>query len=180
MKDESTDLTITVSSPAFGTNGMIPIEYSAEGDNIAPPLRWTNIPEGTQSIAVIVEDPDAPQRVFTHWIITGIAPHVSEIPAGGVLPAGAVDGKNDRGGLGWYGPNPPNGRHRYYFKVFALDINLDKGGLSKQELYSAMKGHVLAQGQLIGTYEKKIGFGRGPRANVIGGTGSHARRQRRR
>ncbi len=151
------------------------MEFTAEGSDIAPPLRWTPVPEGTKSVAVIVEDPDAPDRTFVHWIAVGIPPYITNLLAGGELPPGAAHGINDRGTRGWTGPNPPNDRHRYFFKVFALDINLEKPDLDKRELYSAMKGHILARGELIGTYEKKLGRGRGPRANMPASTGAHTR-----
>ena len=147
-------LTLVVRSPSFGANGSIPMEFSADGDNIPPPLVWERAPEATQSIAIICEDPDAPSRVFTHWIVNGIPPVTMHFDPS-APPPGTAFGKNDHGSLGWYGPNPPSGRHRYVFKVFALDINLDEEGLSKEELYAAMKGHILARGELIGTYEKK-------------------------
>jgi Raf kinase inhibitor-like YbhB/YbcL family protein len=89
-----------------------------------------------------------------HWVVTGIPPTTTSIPAGGPLPPGAVEGTNDWGRRGWGGPNPPIGRHRYFFKVYALDIPIHAPGISKLELLAAMKGHILAQGELIGTYEK--------------------------
>ena len=150
--------TLVVRSPAFGSNGAIPIQFSVEGDNVPPPLVWERVPDETKSIAIVVEDPDAPNRIFTHWIVNGIPPRTTHFdPAS--PPPGTVFGKNDHGSLGWYGPNPPYGRHRYLFKVFALDINLDKSGLTKEEVYSAMKHHIIARGELLGTYEKK-GHGR--------------------
>jgi Raf kinase inhibitor-like YbhB/YbcL family protein len=144
---------LVVRSPAFGANGAIPMEFSADGDNIPPPLVWERAPAATQSIAIICDDPDAPQ-VFTHWVVAGIAPRTTHFDPS-APPPGTAFGKNDHGSIGWYGPNPPSGRHRYVFKVFALDFNLDEEGLSKDELNAAMEGHVLARGELIGTYEKK-------------------------
>lgn len=149
-----TTRTITVTSDAFGANGTIPLEHTADGDNIAPPLAWSNVPPGTRSIAILVEDPDAPRRIFVHWVVVGIPPDVTELPAGGELPEGAVHGTNDYGNQGWDGPNPPSGRHRYVFRVFALDNVPDKPGMTKQDLMSAIKGHTLAEGELIGTYDK--------------------------
>lgn len=167
---DPSELTIAVRSPAFGANGSIPIQFSAEGDNVPPPLAWEHIPDQTRSIAIICEDPDAPTRIFTHWIVVGIPPETTGLdPA--TPPEGTAFGRNDHGSLGWYGPNPPSGRHRYVFKVFALDINLDKEGLSKQELYAAIKHHVLAQGELIGTFEK-LAVPRGRGANVPSATRS--------
>lgn len=146
--------TLIVTSPAFGANDQIPIEFTADGADIAPPLAWSKPPPGTRSIAILVEDPDAPRKVFVHWIAVGIPPEVTEIPAGGELPEGAVHGMNDFGDDGWGGPNPPNGLHRYFFRVFALDNRPHKPGMTKPELMSAIKGHILARGEMIGTYDK--------------------------
>jgi Raf kinase inhibitor-like YbhB/YbcL family protein len=168
-KDPS-ELSLVVRSPSFGSNGSIPMQFAAEGENVPPSLVWERVPEGTQSIAIICEDPDAPTRVFTHWIVTGIPPLTTHFDPSSP-PPGTQFGTNDHGSIGWYGPNPPNGRHRYVFKVFALDINLDKSNLTKELLYAAMKHHILARGELIGTYEKKT-F-RGSTANMPSSTGSH-------
>jgi Raf kinase inhibitor-like YbhB/YbcL family protein len=153
--------TLTVTSSAFGHGSTIPVHFTAEGDDIAPPLSWSPPPPGTRSIAILVEDPDAPnpdapQRTFVHWIVTGIPAAVTSID--GNLPPGAVAGTNDTGERAWTGPNPPIGRHRYFFRVFALDIDLDGPGINKSELLSAIKGHVVAQGELLGTYERAADF----------------------
>jgi Raf kinase inhibitor-like YbhB/YbcL family protein len=146
---------LIVRSAAFAANGIIPVEHAVEGFNVAPPLSWSAVPAGTRSIGVIVEDPDAPGRTFVHWIVVAIPPDVTALPAGARLPPGAVQGTNDHGTLGWYGPNPPSGRHRYVFTVYALDNQPDTHGLTKYDFYNAIKGHILAQGELIGTYERK-------------------------
>lgn len=146
--------TLTVTSTAFGGNGTIPIEHTADGADLAPQLAWSGVPPGTKSVAILVEDPDAPGRIFVHWIVVGIPPEVTSLPVGGALPAGAVHGTNDYGEQRWRGPNPPNGRHRYFFRVFALDNHPNKPGLTKPDLMSAIKGHILAEGELIGTYDK--------------------------
>jgi hypothetical protein len=156
----STNL-LQVSSSAFGHGSSIPVQFTAEGDDIAPPLTWSPPPPGTKSVAILVEDPDAPNpdaptRTFVHWIVTGIPAVVTTLDGG--LPDGASVGTNDAGERGWTGPNPPIGRHRYFFRVFALDIDLDSPGMTKPELLSAIKGHVLAQGELIGTYERAPDF----------------------
>jgi hypothetical protein len=148
-----------VESPAFHMNGSIPPQFTADGDDIAPPLAWSAPPPTTKSIALLVEDPDAPdpaapQRTWVHWVVTGIPASATELRSDDELPAGAVAGTNDWHRRGWGGPNPPIGRHRYFFKLFALDIPLAAPGMTKQELLSAMKGHVVAQGELVGTYEK--------------------------
>jgi Raf kinase inhibitor-like YbhB/YbcL family protein len=147
---------LQVTSPAFRHGSTIPIEHTGDGADIAPDLQWSTPPPGTQSFAVLVEDPDAPdpdrpQRVWTHWIVTAIGPHVRALHAGR-LPAGATQGANDWGKRAWGGPKPPIGRHRYFFRVYALDIALDAPGITRMELLAAMKGHILAQGELVGTY----------------------------
>ena len=152
-------LTLRVESSAFGMNGSIPQQFTSDGDDIAPPVSWSQLPAGTKSVAVIVEDPDAPnpeapERTFTHWIVIGIPATAPGLRGGNSLPEGAVHGINDWGKREWGGPNPPIGRHRYFFKVFALDIDLNAANPTRLELYAAMKGHILAQGELIGTYEK--------------------------
>lgn len=152
-------LTLRVSSPAFGPNGSIPIEHTGEGQDVAPGLAWSPPPAGTKSVAILVEDPDAPnpaapQRTWVHWVVTGIPPTVTSLRGGSTLPAQAVVGTNDWGERRWRGPMPPIGRHRYFFKVYALDIALSAPGITKLELLAAMKGHILAQGELIGTYER--------------------------
>lgn len=151
--------TLRVASSAFAMNGPIPVEHTVDGRDISPPLSWSSPPPGTKSIAIIVDDPDAPdpaapQRTWVHWIVTGIPPTTTSLPAGGPLPEGAVVGTNDWGKRAWGGPSPPTGRHRYYFKVYALDIPIRAPGISKLELLAAMKGHVLARGELVGTYER--------------------------
>jgi len=171
---DPTENTIVVRSSAFGMNGMIPIEFTQDGDNAAPPLEWSAVPDGTRSIAIICEDPDAPTRVFTHWIVVGIPPTVTRLDASHLPPEAAL-GLNDFGDRGWGGPKPPSGRHRYFFKLFALDINLDKPDLTKQALYAAMKGHILARGELVGTYERTAAHPPGRRAH-LGSNGPHARR----
>jgi len=148
-----TTFTLQVSSSAFGANGSIPIEHTADGANVAPPLRWSRVPEGTRSVAVLVEDPDGRSGIWVHWIVVGIPPEVTELPGGDELPEGAVAGINDWGEARWMGPDPPSGRHRYFFRVYALDNNPDQPGMTKLDLMSAMKGHILAVGELIGTYD---------------------------
>jgi Raf kinase inhibitor-like YbhB/YbcL family protein len=143
---------LQVTSPAFTANGDIPAQYTCDGDETAPPLSWSDVPAGTRSIAIVVEDPDAPKGTFTHWIVTGIAPDVRSIPSATKLPASAVAVKNDKGKAGYSGPCPPSGKHHYVFKVIALDIPV--ATQSKAELERAMKGHILAEGELVGMYER--------------------------
>jgi len=145
--------TLGVESSAFTANGAIPSEYTCAGSEATPPLRWSNVPREARSIAIVVEDLDAPRGTFTHWIVTGIAATTTSL-AGGALPAGAIAGRNDAGKSGWSGPCPPSGRHRYVFRVYALDIPLAKQ-LAKADFAAAIAGHVVAQGELVGTYQKQ-------------------------
>lgn len=149
-----------VQSSAFGMNGSIPAKYTADGEDIAPPLTWSTPPPTAKSIAIIVDDPDAPdpaapQRTWVHWVVTGIPATTTSLPGGSALPHGAVMGTNDSRQRAWGGPSPPIGRHRYFFKVYALDIQLAAPGITKLELLAAMKGHIVAQGELVGTYSRQ-------------------------
>jgi Raf kinase inhibitor-like YbhB/YbcL family protein len=154
---------LTVTSSAFAPNGSIPTEFTCEGEDVSPPLHWTGVPAGTKSFAVIVEDPDAPdpakpERIWVHWIVYDIAGDKPDLEreAADAPPGEARNGTNDWGKADWGGPCPPIGRHRYFFRVFALDTELDNLGseADKAALERAMKGHVLAKGELVGTYEK--------------------------
>jgi Raf kinase inhibitor-like YbhB/YbcL family protein len=147
---------LRVTSPAFRANGPIPAEHTSDGADVAPKLSWGTPPPGTKSVVVLVEDLDAPRpmaRTWVHWIVSGIPPLHTTLD-GDELPPGAVVGPNDWGQRKWMGPNPEEGRHRYFFRVFALDIVLARPNMRRPELFTAMKGHILAQGELIGTYEK--------------------------
>jgi Raf kinase inhibitor-like YbhB/YbcL family protein len=148
--------TLDVTSPAFGDNQGIPAEHTCEGNNVSPPLTWSRVPAGTRSIAILVDDPDAPRGTFTHWLVTGISPAVTSLGKGAPLPEGALAAKNDMGSAGYAGPCPPSGRHRYQFRVYALDVKLGKA-MTRAELLAAIRGHVLATGALVGTYEKQAG-----------------------
>ena len=153
-----------LSSTAFAQGGDIPRKYTCEGDDIAPALSWSDVPDRIQSLALIVDDPDAPDpaaptMTWVHWVLFDIPPGATEIPEGGrPLPEGCRDGLNDWHRTGYGGPCPPAGRHRYFFKLYALDMQL--AGLqrpTKAELERAIQGHVLAQAQLVGTYQKHKG-----------------------
>ncbi len=144
---------LEVSSAAFNPNQEIPAEYTCEGAGTAPALSWSKPPAGTRSLAVVVEDTDAPNGTFTHWMVTGISPATTHFAKGGVLPAGALAQTNDKGKAGYAGPCPSDGTtHHYHFHVYALDIRLDKP-MAKTSFGSAIQGHVLAQGELVGTYQ---------------------------
>jgi Raf kinase inhibitor-like YbhB/YbcL family protein len=144
---------IKVTSTAFSSGGMLPAQFTCEGAQTTPPLAWTNVPPGTQSIAILVDDPDAPGGTFTHWLITGLRPDAKELIAGGALPDGAVPGKNSNGESGYTPPCPPSGKHRYVFHVFAFDRVVALAG-SKADFLAASAGHLLADGQLVATYQK--------------------------
>ena len=141
-----------ITSSAFQEGGDIPSKFSRDGGNVNPPLRIEGTPENAKSLVLIVDDPDAPVGLFTHWLVWNIDPKTTEIPEKS-LPKGAVQGTNDYPNLGYGGPQPPSGTHRYYFKIFALDQTLDlPSGAKRQELDKAMNGHIIAQGQSMGRY----------------------------
>lgn len=149
---------LTVTSTAFAEGSALPPRFTCEGDGISPPLAWSAPPPATKSVAVIVEDPDAPSKTFTHWIVYDLAPGVRSLPEGAKnAPAGARDGTNDFGKVGYGGPCPPKGTHHYVFRVFALDATLGLDKLHASDLASAMNGHVLAEGALTATYTKGQG-----------------------
>jgi hypothetical protein len=154
----------TITSPSFGHGDRIPRTHTAEGANLSPPLAFAGVPPGSKSLALIVEDPDAPdpaapQRIFVHWIVYQLQPSTPGLPLGADregLPAGARPGRNDFGNTRYAGPAPPIGRHRYVFRLFALDASLpDLGTPDRARLMSAMRGHVLAEAELMGTYERE-------------------------
>lgn len=152
-------MNIEIKSAAFEQGGMIPKQYTCDGKDISPPLVWSGIPAETKSLALICDDPDAPMGTWVHWVIFNIPPQETGLPEGvpgsATLKNGAVHGKNDFRRLGYGGPCPPSGTHRYFFKVYALDkvLDLDPGD-SKAGLLRAMEGHIVAQGQLIGRYKR--------------------------
>jgi len=151
--------TIQVRSSAFEEGGMIPKQYACDGEDVSPPLSWESGPEGTRSIALIVDDPDAPRGTFVHWVLYDLRGNTRELPENTprdkTLSDGARQGVNSASRIGYMGPCLPSGTHRYFFKVYALDAmtNLPPGK-SKADLLQAMKGHILAQGQIMGTYKK--------------------------
>ena len=151
---------IEVTSPAFTNGSPIPKDYTADGKDISPPLEWKGAPGGTKSLALICDDPDAPRGVFVHWIIFNIAADKKglpeNVPKSEVLEGGMKQGTNSSDKVGYNGPAPPKGpAHRYFFKVYALDTALDLAqGTRKQQLVDAMQGHILAQGQVMGTYKR--------------------------
>jgi hypothetical protein len=154
-------MSLTISSPAFPPMGAIPARYTCDGENISPPLVWSGAPRGTRSFALIVEDPDAPdpaapKRTYVHWVLYDIPATTASLPEGATaadLPPGTREGTNDWRRTGYGGPCPPIGRHRYFFRLFALDAALgDRGALTRGDLLRAMEGHVLESAELVGTY----------------------------
>jgi Raf kinase inhibitor-like YbhB/YbcL family protein len=157
-------MALSLTSPAFHAGGEIPSVHTCEGKDTSPPLAWAGLPPGTKSLALVVDDPDAPdpkapQRTFVHWVLYGLPASSTGLPGAartGDLPPGARDGTNDWKRTGYGGPCPPVGRHRYFFKLYALDAALpDLGAPTKAQLEKAMEGHVLARAELMGTYQKQ-------------------------
>jgi Raf kinase inhibitor-like YbhB/YbcL family protein len=151
-------MNLQVTSSAFRDGQAVPKQFTADGKNVSPPLQWGDPPDGTKSFALIAEDPDAPRGTWTHWVLFNLPADKRSleegVPAEGTLPGGARQGSNDFGKLGYGGPSPPAGKpHRYYFKLYALDAELNlPPGATKKQVLAATEGHVLAEGQLMGTY----------------------------
>jgi Raf kinase inhibitor-like YbhB/YbcL family protein len=151
-------MSIELTSSAFTQGSTIPRRYTGDGEDVSPPLRWSDPPEGTRSLALICEDPDAPKGTWTHWVLFDLPAQARElkegVPAKEGLADGARQGKNDFGKIGYGGPAPPRGKpHRYFFKLYALDAAPGlAAGATRAELLAAMKGHVLAEGELMGLY----------------------------
>lgn len=152
-------MALTMMSSAFEEGGFIPAQYTCDGKDISPPLKWENAPQGVKSFALICDDPDAPVGTWVHWVIYNIPAQVSQLkeafPTDEKLPDGTEQGLNDFGNTGYGGPCPPSGVHRYYFKLYALDTVIDiEPGITKDELLSAMEGHILAEAKLMGRYKR--------------------------
>jgi Raf kinase inhibitor-like YbhB/YbcL family protein len=163
-------MSLTITSPAFAHHGAIPVRYTCEAEDVSPALEWTGAPPGTKSFALIVDDPDAPdpaapKRVYVHWVVYDMEPSSTGLPEGvkaDAEPNGGRQGQNDNNTIGFMGPCPPIGRHRYFFKLYALDTALgdaldDIGVVTKADVERAMRGHVLAEAELIGTYQGQDG-----------------------
>lgn len=156
-------MALTIESSAFDDGAAIPSKYTCQGQDVSPPLAWSGVPENARSLVLIVDDPDAPdpkapKMTWVHWVLYNIPPDASGLPEGiasAELPAGAREGLNDWKRTGYGGPCPPVGRHRYFHKLYALDTKLE--GLhqpTKAKLEAAMKAHVIARAELVGTYQK--------------------------
>jgi Raf kinase inhibitor-like YbhB/YbcL family protein len=157
-------MTFGLTSPAFAEGGEIPTRYTCEGQDVSPPLAWSEPPSGTKSLALIVDDPDAPdptapKMTWVHWVLYNLPPSAGQLAEAvepKALPTGTREGLNDWKRTGYGGPCPPIGRHRYFHKLYALDTVLpDLGRPTKAQLETAMQGHVLAAAELVGTYEKR-------------------------
>ncbi len=154
-----TAMDISISSMAFKEGEMIPKKYTCDGENVSPSLEWTGIPRGTKSLSLICDDPDAPRGTWVHWVLFNIPADASglseNVPPRSTLKNGARHGMNDSRKLGYDGPYPPGGTHRYFFKVYALGVELSlESGATKAQLLKAMEGHILGEGQLMGKYKR--------------------------
>lgn len=149
-----------LTSSSFVDNGLIPIKYTCDGENISPPLVWDQVPPETVTLALIVDDPDAPGKTFVHWVVYDIPLTITQLSENIVsshnIPGGGVQGKNDFHTLGYGGPCPPSGTHRYFFHLYALDKQLNfPPGANKNDIMVAMKNHLLAEAQLMGKYQRQ-------------------------
>jgi Raf kinase inhibitor-like YbhB/YbcL family protein len=147
-------------SPAFASDALIPAKYTCDGKNLSPALTWEAPPTATKSLVIIADDPDAPGKTFTHWVLYDLPPKTRQLPEGlppqPFLATGGGHGKNDFGKYGYGGPCPPSGTHRYVFKIFALDQLLDlPAGATKAEVIAGMAGHILASGEWVGKYSRQ-------------------------
>ena len=152
-------MTIKITSSVFTEGSMIPNRYTCDAEDVSPDLAWTGVPEGTKSLALICDDPDAPMGTWVHWVLFNLPPDINElhaeIPPEKTLKNGARHGKNDFGRFGYGGPCPPSGTHRYFFKLYALDTRIKlESGITKAQLLEAMNGHILDEGQLMGKYKR--------------------------
>lgn len=155
---------LTLTSPVFANGGEIPKRHSCEGEDVSPALAWSGVPEGARSLALVVDDPDAPdpqapRMTWVHWILYNLPPDTTGVPEGASsesYPPGTEEGQNDWKSLGYGGPCPPVGRHRYFHKLYALDVVLpDLKAPTKTQLEAAMDRHIIAQAELVGTYQKR-------------------------
>ena len=152
-------MALQITSAAFSEGGMIPKPYTCDGTDVSPDLSWTGVPEATKSLSLICDDPDAPVGTWVHWVLFNISAGEKGIPTEvapeATLPNGAKHGTNDFRRLGYGGPCPPGGTHRYFFKLYALDTVLSlRSGATKAQVEEAMRGHILAQAQLMGKYKR--------------------------
>lgn len=152
----SKKITMKLSSPAFENNGTLQSTFTCDGENVNPPLQISEVPQNAKSLALIVDDPDAPSGDWVHWLVWNIDPSTKEIQQN-TVPASAVQGQTDFGQNKWSGPCPPSGAHHYHFKIYALDTMLElPSTFKKAELQEAMRQHILAQADLVGVYQRKL------------------------
>jgi Raf kinase inhibitor-like YbhB/YbcL family protein len=152
--------TIIIESTAFKHKQPIPEQYTCDGADISPPLSWSNVPAGTKSIVLICDDPDAPAKTWVHWVVYALPATIDSLPENmpktDTLPIGGKQGKTDFNRVGWNGPCPPGGTHRYFFRLYAIDTTLNlPAGKTRAEIEKSMNGHILATGELVGTYARK-------------------------
>jgi Raf kinase inhibitor-like YbhB/YbcL family protein len=148
-----------ITSAAFRDGEDIPVKHTCDGEDVSPPLEWAGVPEGTKTLAIICDDPDAPMGIWVHWVVFNIPGNTTQLPEGvppeRELDIGAVQGMNDFKKIGYGGPCPPSGVHRYFFKIYALDSELDlTSGATKNHVMLSMEGHVLEEAHLMGTYRR--------------------------
>jgi len=158
-KPKEVKMEMKLESAGFKEGQAIPKQYTCDGVNVSPPLEWNGVPKNAKTLAVICDDPDAPSGTWVHWVLYNLPADdmglIENAPATEKLKAGGMQGKNDFGKIGYGGPCPPGGTHRYFFKLYALDAELNlKPGATKSELLKSMEGHVIAQGQLMGTHSR--------------------------
>ena len=152
-------MSIKLTSTAFQDGGLIPSNYTCDGANVSPTLNWSGVPPTAKALAIVCEDPDAPGKTWVHWVVYDIPPTTMQLPEGIVheekLSNGSKQGTNDFKNVGYGGPCPPSGTHRYFFRLYALDSETSLGlGATKERLLEAIDGHVLAQGELMGKYKR--------------------------
>jgi len=159
LKNNNEEIKMKMQSSAFKEGEKIPSKYTCDGENVSPLLSWSDFPNNTKTFALIVDDPDAPGGTFVHWVVYNLPANVTSLPeetTSNNLPSGAKQGTNHFGDEDYGGPCPPAGTHRYYFKLYALDIEVHlKAGAGKRDLLKAMEGHELSEAQLMGKYERK-------------------------
>ena len=151
---------LKIESPAFAAGKPIPSRHTADGPDVSPALSWSGAPSTARSLALVCDDPDAPRGTWVHWVVYDVPAQSGGLPEGvaptPALPGGGFQGKNDFGKLGWGGPAPPSGTHRYFFRLYACDALLGlRPGATAAELARAMEGHVVARGELMGTYSRR-------------------------
>jgi Raf kinase inhibitor-like YbhB/YbcL family protein len=155
-------MALRLTSTAFRPEGTIPDQYAKNGNNISPPLAWDGVPDRTESLVLVMDDPDAPSGLFTHWLVYGMNAAIPGLhekqPAGPELPNGGRQGLNGFGDLGYGGPQLPHGTHRYVFHLYALETDTHlPAGLTRQEIYGAIEGHILEEATLMGRYTSRDG-----------------------